>query len=84
MTNDRRLAISQIIAALEGIQSLAENIRDEEWERYDSMPELIQSGDRGAVDREVVNNLRDAVVWINDAISYAIEALNKATNQPTN
>ena len=78
MNNDRRKAISQIIAALEGILSDAENIRDDEWEYYDNMPEFIQSGDKGAVAKEVVNNLRDAVVWINDAISYAIEALNEA------
>lgn len=66
-----------------------EGMRDEEQEKYDNMPESIQSGEKGSEQEERVDHLTtafdklteafEALSNARDAVTEAIEALGNAT-----
>lgn len=75
MNNARRKLINQIVERLnnfeasdsdtdkeflEGIQSDIENIKDEEQDAFDNMPEGLQQSERGQASEQAVENLDEA------------------------
>lgn len=67
MNNQRRKAIATALELLdaariasEAARAAIEEIRDEEQEAFDNMPESFQSGDKGDVAQEAINALESA------------------------
>jgi hypothetical protein len=68
MNNNRRKAINRLIEQLEEIQSSIEDIKDEEEEYYNSMPESLQDGEKGDRAQSAIDNLDDATNSIGEVL----------------
>lgn len=73
MNKQRRTDIAEIIAKLADLDALKneikeaiEQVRDEEQEYYDNMPEGLQGSDRGYAAEEAISNLEDAASMLDD------------------
>ena len=73
MNKDRRKAIDEAIrqielarAALDEAKSMIEDIRDEEQEFYDNMPESFQDGDKGQNAQTAIDALEEAISSIEE------------------
>ena len=73
MNNHRRKQIKDVISAIGKIESLIQNLLDEEQEAYDSMPEGLQISENGMVSEEAQENLDAAIESLEEAISYLEE-----------
>jgi hypothetical protein len=68
----------KITSMIEDLKSQLETIRDEEQEKYDNMPESIQSGDRGEAASAAIDALENAIGkldGIDDLVSDVSEAM---------
>ena len=85
MNNERRKAIAAVRGEIEtlvdqfdSIKTQLEDIRDEEQDYFDNMPESFQQGDKGQAAEEAISNLDNAIdaldVQLDDAINYLEEA----------
>lgn len=89
MNNTRRKSIEDIKAKIgslmsqltEEIKSQLEDIRDEEQDYFDNMPESFQIGERGALAQSAIDNLESAISDIDllDAQSV-VDSLDAAIN----
>ena len=68
MNNNRRARIQALINKLE-------DIKEEEQEYYDNMPESIQAGERGDKAQEAIDNLESTLDYLNDVTGFLEEAL---------
>lgn len=73
MNIERRKAITEIHQKLEEIMSCLDNLRDEEQEAYDNMPEPFQDSERGEAMYEAIYNLEYAYNSIEEANGYLEE-----------
>ena len=53
--------LSTLKGKFEDIKSELETLRDEEQDKYDNMPESLQSGDRGETLQATIDNLESAI-----------------------
>ena len=67
MNKTRRKAIQD---AVKRIESLVQNILDEEQEAYDNMPESLQESENGLISVDAQDNLEAAIDALEEAISY--------------
>lgn len=58
MNNQRRKEIGKLIEDVENAQSVFEDIRSEEEEYFENMPENLQDGERGQASQEAIDNLQ--------------------------
>ena len=70
MNKKRRKQIQDAIIKLE---SLVQDILDEEVEAFENMPESLQSSDNGIASEEAQDNLDAAIDALEEAISYLEE-----------
>lgn len=61
MNNDRRKQINDIIDELANLRSKVEDLRNEEQEAFDNLPEGLKSSDRGQVSEQAASRLEDAL-----------------------
>lgn len=73
MNKDRRKQVYDVIAALNKIETLIQNILDEEQEAFDNMPEGLQLSDNGMISEEAQENLEAAIDSLEEAISHLEE-----------
>lgn len=73
MNKERRKQIDVVIEAIndfqnsfEELQQAIEEIRDEEQEYLDNIPENLQSSERYELAEDAVNNLESAVDWFDN------------------
>lgn len=69
-----RKQISDIVGTLEQLSSDIESIRDEEQEKYDNMPEGLQSGEKGEAMQSAVDALTSAIDAASEVQNYLEEA----------
>lgn len=89
MNKDRRKTIDQIIACIADFEALKDelvnavnNVRDEEQDYYDNMPEGLQQGEKGRIAEEAVSELDDALVALDNLdITDLTTALETAKGQ---
>lgn len=67
MNEQRRKEIAKIQDQLAACRCDLENLRDEEQEYFDNMPENMQSGDKGQQAESAITELDDAVNSIESA-----------------
>lgn len=68
MNADRRKRLSEQHSSLEVVKDVLENIRDEEQEYYDNLPENMQGGEKGERASTAVSELEDAINAIDGII----------------
>jgi exonuclease VII small subunit len=68
MNKRTRKQLSDLHTKLEEIKSQVEAIRDEEQDKFDNMPEGLQSGERGEKTEEVIGALEDATTSLEEAL----------------
>ena len=73
MNKERRKRIADAIAAIGKIESLVQNILDDEQEAYDNMLEGAKSSENGMVSEDAQENLDSAIEALEEAISYLEE-----------
>lgn len=73
MNKERRKRIADAIAAIGKIESLVQNILDDEQEAYDNMLEGAKSSENGMISEEAQENLDSAIEALEEAISYLEE-----------
>ena len=75
MNKQRRARIEEIVNQIGVLLYDLEEIRDEEQEYMDNMPENLQGSEKYEIAEEVVSNLESAIDSLNDAVDYANEAI---------
>ena len=70
MNKERRKRIKD---AIRKIESLVQNILDEEQDAYDNMPESLQMSDNGMVSEEAQESLEAAIEALEEAICFLEE-----------
>ena len=68
MNNARRKKLSKLYDNLEGLREELEQIKDEEQEAYDNMPEGVQGSERGEIAYEAVDNLENAHTLLEEVL----------------
>ena len=61
MNNTRRKSLRELIETTEGIKSKIEELRTEEEEYYNNMPESFQDGEKGDRAQTVIEYLDEAM-----------------------
>lgn len=74
MNKARREALSKVVSEIEGLRVALEELKDQESEYFDNMPESLQSGDKGQVAEEAVAQMEEAL----DALDTALDCINSA------
>ena len=74
MNNVRRKKLAGIVSSLESAQELLEELRDEEQDYLDNMPESLQSSDKYSIREEAIENMESAIDSINEVIDYVESA----------
>jgi hypothetical protein len=76
MNKSRRNAVSAIVSQLEEIAARLADLRDAEREAFDSLPDGLQSSERG----EAMGNAADALETATDAVESAATELGDIVN----
>jgi hypothetical protein len=76
MNEKRRKALRLAITEAESLKSTIEQLRDEEQDYYDCMPEGLQSGNKGDAAQETIQQLEEAIA----SAESVIDALNVAAS----
>lgn len=74
MNKARREAIEKVVGELRDIQSAVEELRDEEQEYLDNIPENLQGSERYDLAEQALENLNSAYDSIEEAASYLEDA----------
>ena len=74
MNKQRRARIEEVVDQIGVLCQELEELRDEEQDYMDNMPENLQQSDRYYAAEEAVSNLDSAIDSLNDAVDYANEA----------
>ena len=77
MNKDRRKQIDEAASMLQDALALIEQIRDEEQESFDNMPESLQESDRGTASEAAAEELDDAA----GNLQYTIDNLENAKGE---
>lgn len=71
--------LAKVISMVEDLIPNLENLRDEEQEYLDAMPENMQDGDKGEVAREAVSKLEEAIEALQEMVDTdPVSALQEA------
>lgn len=77
MNNDRRKRIEKVQEQIEGLLAEIEELRDEEQEALENLPESLQETERGERMQTAVDALDEAYTnldSVNDSLNEALEA----------
>ena len=76
MNQDRRKRLEKIQGLIDDAIAQLEEIREEEQEAFDNMPESIQDGERGETMQEHISNMEDVESSLDDARSVLEDVVN--------
>lgn len=77
MNKARRKWLTDTIEMLEQAMLELENIRDDEQEAYDNLPESIQDSERGEAMQENVDDMEDASSNLQDIIDQLQDIIDR-------
>lgn len=80
MKETRLKILEACLTAIQEAHDELDDVRNEEEEAYDNMPEGLQLSERGDTMQEAVDNLDDVVGCLDDAISNLEDVLTTASN----
>lgn len=78
MKKERLNTIESCFASIQKAHDILDDVRNEEEEAYDNMPEGLQLSERGDMMQEVIDELDEAVNYLDDAISYLDNVVDSA------
>ena len=76
MNKTIRKRINELMEGLQSIRDEIEMIADQEQEKYDNLPESLQSSERGETLESVIESLQSGMGSIDEAIEYFEEAIS--------
>lgn len=76
MNTGRRKKLTVAIDHLREASNIVDQIKDEEQDSLDNMPENLQESERYSNMEEAVDALDDALVSINEAFEHVEDAMN--------
>jgi len=74
MNNERRKEIDKVISELEGLRSRIEDLKGEEQDAFDNMPESLQMAERGEQMQQALDNLENADSTFDELLTYLEDA----------
>lgn len=74
MNNDRRTRLGEVRDSLDDIITQIEELKDEEQEAYDNLPEGLQQSDRGDKMQTAIETMEEAISAIGDVQQTIDEA----------
>lgn len=74
MNNSRRKQLSAILSVLEDMNTRIEEIKDEEQDCFDNMPEGLQGSEKGEKAENAISALEDVISSLEEAISRLQDA----------
>lgn len=74
MNKARRAALEKLYVKISALRAEAEEIRDEEQEAFDNMPESFQESERGEAAQNAIENLDALVSSLEEAEEFATQA----------
>lgn len=74
MNNKRRKALDVLISKIEEIQVEIEEIKDEEQEAFDNLPESLQGADKGETMSTAIGKIEEAYSSLGDIIDCLDQA----------
>ena len=77
MNKDRRKQIDEAGSVLQDALALIEQIRDDEQESFDNMPESLQQSDRGTASEAAIEELDDSA----GNLQYIIDTIDNAKGE---
>lgn len=78
MTEQRLKNLNDCLSAIQGAHDVLEEVRDEEQDAYDNMPEGLQYSERGDMMQEAIDSLDEAVDAIDEVISNLESVISSA------
>lgn len=75
MNEARRKSLADAITSLESAKSVIEEIKGEEEESLENLPDSMKEGQRGTDMQEAIDNLDEAI----NSIESAVDNVNSAT-----
>ena len=75
MNKQRRKRIDELTDMIQDIQSSLDELREEEQEAYDNLPEGIQDSERGDAMCDAIEAMENADSSLQDAYDYLIDLL---------
>lgn len=75
MTNTRKAELRKAFSKVDltALMELVEEIRDEEQEKFDNLPESVQDGERGERMSEIIDALDNVATTLEEANDYINE-----------
>ena len=80
MKEARLKILNDCLTAIQNAHDVLDEVRDEEEEAYDNMPEGLQYSERGDLMQEAIDNLDEAVCLLDDVISSLDDVVTAAEN----
>lgn len=69
MNTERRKKLTDAIAYINKAVQIIEDVRDDEQDSFDNLPESLQSGDRGVLMEECIQGMDEILEGLDDCIS---------------
>lgn len=69
MNAERRKRLTDAIAYINKAVQIIEDVRDDEQDSFDNLPESIQSGDRGMLMEECIQGMDEVLEGLDSCIS---------------
>lgn len=66
MNNIRRKSVKEALNLIEKAREILEEVKDEEQEAYDNLPESLQYGERGEQMQENIDNIEDYLSYLEE------------------
>ena len=74
MNKQRRGQLEQAIGFMQTVANIIEEMKDEEQDSYDNLPEGLQSSDKGEAMYEKISLMEDALQQLEEAIDGIVSA----------
>ena len=68
MNADQRKKLADLVSQLNDIRDEIENIKGDEEDKYDNLPESLQDAELGEGIQEAIDTLEDGLSYLSDAI----------------
>lgn len=75
MNAERRKQLTKIVEQLELLRDDVSQIKDEEQDAFDNMPESLQQGERGQASEQAIDSLDSAYTDIDSAVDSINNAI---------
>ena len=81
MKEERLITLKQCLNMIQNAHDVLEEVRDEEQDAFDNLPEGLQYSERGEMMEEAVDNLDEAIDYLVDVLS-SLESVETTADDP--